>query len=958
MPESSSPPPARSRSDAVLAALVVGFAFLAASFTARNSDVWRHLAAGRLILNGDYSFGTDPFSFATLDQYWANHSWLADAGMFLAFTKVGGAALVALKAVGVAVLAALMLAAARGRGPFWVAAGCVTLGVLAASPRLVLDTACISMVLLALCLVLIRSERGARFLPLVVAAWVNLDGWFVLGPLLVGLVWVGRRIGRTPPLPPWTFALCVAACVLSPHHVRAFTLPAELSPTVWGGAFRTDPRFAAFFAHPWHAPADDLAGWAFFALVGLGILSMIVNRRVPAEWRLVWCAFLALAAWNARLVPFFAVAAAPVTALALRDRLAPDFLNRAGRALAFTLGVALVLLAWQGMLQGLRPGDRGTAWAVHPDPTLERVATGLVGEKRFAATHPDVSNYAAWFAPGVKTFVDSRFNLFAHVATDFVNVSRHVGVLPRVGEMDASSGGTYLFNEKVERVVLYDPDPRRVAAAVRNIAATAKVWNLQRVDGAAVVLSWRALGPLTPPTFLSGWAAFGPAADRFPRPAEDAPRFGKPFSLADFAPARGRKGSWEADAAGTFLRMYEASPASANPNAQDAPNATALPYLAVRAARRGITLDPDDPVAWAALGRAYSYLAATKAEATDAAAFTLLRELRQVQMVTALVQAANLDPDSAATHELLATVFAQKGLFDLAFKHASATVALATRAGPVAGESAELFQERVGQLTRFAAGVEKAMQDGENRFVVNTQALAGNPLARARTALQLGLGAKAIDALMKSHLDLYGLEGLRMLLELLLHTGQAEEARVLLDRDELRRDPSALGFVDLAGPPGARWAYRLQAFGWFDLCQCAAAGRYNSAEAALDRLRADFRPEEDRVAPRVAKLFAHQLASEVGLAAPPASLFARLLGSRERDQLAAQFGRVRFLSAQRADLHTLGGVFLLEKGEPAAARREFEAAAAIYAREQDVSPATPGRPLAARYLQAIDAGGR
>ena len=48
--------------DALLAVCVVLFAFLAASFPARNSDLWLHLAAGRLLAKGEYAFGSDPLS--------------------------------------------------------------------------------------------------------------------------------------------------------------------------------------------------------------------------------------------------------------------------------------------------------------------------------------------------------------------------------------------------------------------------------------------------------------------------------------------------------------------------------------------------------------------------------------------------------------------------------------------------------------------------------------------------------------------------------------------------------------------------------------------------------------------------------------------------------------------------------------------------------------------------------
>src|SRR5437763_12151986 len=83
------------RVDVVLAGLVLGCAFLAGSFVARNSDLWLHRAAGRLIASGEYHFGTDPFAYTTAGRYWANHAWLFDLGLYVAFGWFGGAGVVA-----------------------------------------------------------------------------------------------------------------------------------------------------------------------------------------------------------------------------------------------------------------------------------------------------------------------------------------------------------------------------------------------------------------------------------------------------------------------------------------------------------------------------------------------------------------------------------------------------------------------------------------------------------------------------------------------------------------------------------------------------------------------------------------------------------------------------------------------------------------------------------------------
>src|SRR5438105_1060401 len=67
---------------AVPAGLVLLLACVLASTPAGNSDVWRHLATGRALLDGSYRFGTDPFAYTTEGVTWVNHSWLFDAVLY------------------------------------------------------------------------------------------------------------------------------------------------------------------------------------------------------------------------------------------------------------------------------------------------------------------------------------------------------------------------------------------------------------------------------------------------------------------------------------------------------------------------------------------------------------------------------------------------------------------------------------------------------------------------------------------------------------------------------------------------------------------------------------------------------------------------------------------------------------------------------------------------------------
>ncbi len=500
----TSPAPRRRWPDAVLAVLVVAFAFLAASFAARNSDVWLHLATGRAIAQGKSTFGVDPFSYTTRGVYWVNHAWLFDLALYAGFSSLGGAALVAIKAALVALLAWLMLRIGRNEGPLWIVGGCALLAILAMTPRLLLQPTVVSLLLLAVCLALLRiGGRALWALPVVIAVWVNVDSWFWLGPLTVALFSVGERLAREPRCAPiWLLPACLVACLVSPYHVHGLSLPAELSPGVWRSGLRDDVRFAPLFASPWrlavlgNAGGYSLAAWAYVVLFVLGVVSFALNRAALRGWRsLVWLTFAALGAWQARLVPFFAVVAGPITALNFQAILPRAALIRSGRACLAVAAVTLLVLAWPGWLQGFYRRNLNVAWRVHIDPSLQRVAETLkewrrsgalpAGDRTFAM-HPDVAHYLAWFCPGEQSFLDTRLPLFLGVATDYEDLcfvltsDDPLTLRDSTVKSRLSSWPQILAKNSIRVVILYDPVLRRMAPALRQVAQLPWLWELLR----------------------------------------------------------------------------------------------------------------------------------------------------------------------------------------------------------------------------------------------------------------------------------------------------------------------------------------------------------------------------------------------------------------------------------------------------------------------------------------------
>src|SRR5262249_54446307 len=160
--------------------------------------------------------------------------------------------------------------------------------VLVISPRLHLQSACLSFLFLGVTVWLLTSvdkgETRLWWLPPLFALWVNCDSWFFLGPLTVALYQVGVLFTpRQHAAPTRTFltgatgwrvlALGMAACLVNPHHIHALTLPSGLGLTPASGLIEHDAQFRALCLLPlgkeYYQPYLGLsvAGLAYWPLV-------------------------------------------------------------------------------------------------------------------------------------------------------------------------------------------------------------------------------------------------------------------------------------------------------------------------------------------------------------------------------------------------------------------------------------------------------------------------------------------------------------------------------------------------------------------------------------------------------------------------------------------------------------------------------------------------------------------
>jgi tetratricopeptide (TPR) repeat protein len=996
----------------VMAVLTGTLGFLLASTVARNSDLWLHLAAGRLLAQGQSPLATAPFTSAAAGSVWINHSWLADLGLYLLYTLGGGKAIVIAKAILVAALALLFFCFRRHGTGAGVTALAACLALLALGPWLVLRPTLLSLVGVVLTLYLLEQPRASSRRWLLVplfALWANLDGWFVLGPLLVGLYAIGavlrpRVPGEARSLVLLTLAGLVA-CLLTPFHYHTFAWPTPLGLSHTEQVLMEGPLAQPLVFSPLGArfvassTFVSAGAWAYYALLALGALSFVLCGRALQPGRLLaWVALAALSLYQARAIPFFAVAAVPVLVLNWQERAragtswAPSRgLLAIGRFAAVLLGLVLLVLAWPGWLQPAPHEPR--TWAVEPDDSMPRLARlldrwhkdGALRPDRFALTSsPEAAAYLAWFCPAEKGFVDSRWPLFNRVADDFVHMQqcllRNDGPGPDLGPL--------LDAHRIDRIIVYDPDLGRTSRAYRSLLLDSQ-WQLLALEGGAALFGRR-----PPPGQGPPWKphdpieqAYAPVGDHRAPPAPRAPlppTWFDPFvrAVADSAPDRAEAAlhllafdllgeRMQADLGKEWLASQAVGLVGSATGCDPAGTAGALAVritlgaltqprspiadqwaarffslrdrgpserllLAVRAARRALAYNPDDPGAFLLLGEAYFRMARFTREQSWYDLLPLLGTVRRCQALTALEQAIALRSGLDQAHAVLGQLYLEEGLHDAALDHVRARVRIAQeevrKGGPAAGPAAD----RLPVLVSSVEGLEALVRQGLDAYEANAidPADPSKVLPRAQLAARHGLARKALDMLLASHPAVFGKEGTRMQLELMLRLGQAHEVRDSLGEQHV----ATLGY---------------SAYHWFRAQAAAACGDYAGADEEIDLITEEFRyvgVSVDRVLPvrpAIAVRAADAVLVHPARGAGPAGLAGALY--LQYEALHPLGGAVALLRKE-ADLRVLRGMLALEAGAVENANQHFRAAVQVWAGPAGRPSAGAGVDFAARPI--------
>ncbi len=254
-----------------------------------DPDYYWHLETGRLIVQNRALTAADPFSFMYEGQHWVLHEWLFQLVLYLAYAGLGDVGVRLLCAVtGAAFFGVLFTTSWRLSARAGVAITLTLASLPLLYPFIEPRPQIATLLLFALFLrallfaKYLDDHRLVRWLPLLMAPWVNLHGGYAVG---LAVVWAfaalegARLMMRAETAMPVAqlrslgivAVLCLLASFLNPDGPAHLLYP-----------FQIVNMEATKELVEWHPPTlESLYGKLYFLCAGLFALCLIYRRRRP-----------------------------------------------------------------------------------------------------------------------------------------------------------------------------------------------------------------------------------------------------------------------------------------------------------------------------------------------------------------------------------------------------------------------------------------------------------------------------------------------------------------------------------------------------------------------------------------------------------------------------------------------------------------------------------------------------
>ncbi|HSF67873.1 MAG TPA: hypothetical protein VLA67_10650 [Nitrospiraceae bacterium] len=390
-----------------------------------DPDIWWHLQTGKWILEHGTLPVTDPFSAYGEGKPWVAYSWLFEISMYGLVQLCGERGILLYTLVGIW-LTMLVLHRIIGTrcSNFVCVSGLLAVSVVALSklftPRPWLLTILFFAITLEVVLSLREGKRSRWFwlLPVAYAVWANIHIQFVYGLGLLGLACVVPLVDRYVPLfkdsppvmgwgsPQWKklivlTALCALATLVTPYHVRLYSIVVELSAQTGMWEYATEMQAPTF---------RTAADWAMLGMFSFALVWFGWRRSRSSFGVLLMCIAAASAFRGQRDIWFLVLASlAVLVSQQMRESCERSSIVPHGGFVPVTLVVAagvMCILGYRGFSEAKIHENTAKIYPIEAAAFVEQ--QGYTGP---LYNHFDWGGYLIWRLPHLKVSMDGRANI-------------------------------------------------------------------------------------------------------------------------------------------------------------------------------------------------------------------------------------------------------------------------------------------------------------------------------------------------------------------------------------------------------------------------------------------------------------------------------------------------------------------------------------------------------------------
>jgi len=299
------------------------FVQLNMSYELQDPDIWLHLKTGEYIVQHKTVPLGDIFSSTVSNKGWIDHSWLVQVIFYLVFHFGGADNLIFLSAL-VVTFAFLFLffSTYKGREYLTLSIGILFITILASKLRFNIRPENFSVLFFSLYIFILKKQARKNWvflLPLIQLIWANSHGFFIVGPLMVGVFILAQELKRAKLL-PWEWSKVDLLDANSYRNLKAVfllvCLVSFINPYGYKGAlyplwviFNTLGKSSIFYKYIIELlPTARYfkAVSAYYLLIILSLSVFLLNlRRIDVVYLMFWLILLGISFRVNRNVIFF-----------------------------------------------------------------------------------------------------------------------------------------------------------------------------------------------------------------------------------------------------------------------------------------------------------------------------------------------------------------------------------------------------------------------------------------------------------------------------------------------------------------------------------------------------------------------------------------------------------------------------------------------------------------------------